>query len=247
MTQPQQYAQQPAPGPDPWQQAAQQYGGQPAQPQQFQQGQAAYAGQYQAPAQSQQYAQPAGNLADAYASEPAKSQLFDGRVRRLSLFNKLHTLGSERSGIITAAPEDKHDKDNDTQALKYWPTTRVDGSAKPVFDPIDRATGQPNRPVMSTHVEMDTDYRVTRDEWGVIGRSMDDFREGEDDGARVFVASGDSLSAMRKAMQAANRNGIKITGPEDLIGLRLTAKRAGQKPNRVGQPSWVWEITLSRP
>lgn len=240
MTQPQQYAQQPAPGSDPWQQAAQQYGGQPAQ---FQQGQAAYAGQYQAPAQPAQQ----GNLADAYVPESAKSQLFDGRVRRLSLFNKLHTLGSERSGIITAAPEDKQDKDNETQALKYWPTTRVDGSAKPVFDPIDRATGQPNRPVMSTHVEVDTDYRVTRDEWGVIGRSMDDFREGEDDGARVFVASGDSLNAMKKAMQAANRNGIKIAGPEDLIGLRLTAKRAGQKPNRVGQPSWVWEITLSRP
>jgi hypothetical protein len=246
VTQPQQYAQQPAPGTDPWQQAAQQYGGQPAQPQQFQQGQAGYGQQYQAPAQPQQYAT-ASNLADAYApDDDAESQLFTAGTTALSLFNKTHGLGMERSGVITAAPKDVQDLDFDTRSPKYWATTRVPGQKPITADPIDRTTGQRNKPVLSTHLDLSTDYRVTGQEWVAIGRK-DEFREGEDDGARKYVASGQGLKALRDAIAAANRNGIKIAKGEDLVGLRITVKRAGQKPNPVGNPSWIQEITLSRP
>jgi hypothetical protein len=101
---------------------------------------------------------------------------------------------------------------------------------------------------MSAHLALDTAYRLTEQEAMAVNPNRD---AGEavasDDGSRVLVIRGGAhLKAFKKAMGDAARNGIRITGPADLNGLRITAKRVGQTPNVIGNPSWVMEYRIER-
>jgi hypothetical protein len=188
----------------------------------------------------------ASSLAGSYAPAAAgPSLLFSQGGVAPSLFNKTHFLGAERTGIITKAPYDRQDQDYSAKVLKYWSTSKVDGKAT-TTDPIDGPTGQPNRPVMSTHIEMSTDYRMTAQECAAVGRDV--AFAGTDDGSRVFVVTGkQGFEAFRKAIGEAIAAGVSITKDEDLIGLRLMVKRVGQKENVKGNPSWVLDVQLARP
>lgn len=240
MTQSQQYQQQ-APA-NPWEQAAAQYGGQPAQ--QFQQGQAAYAAappqQYQAPAMG-------GALADSMDEDESGSLLFGGGQSALSMFNRTHLLGTKRKGRILGV-RDVHAVDLETRALKYWRTTKVEGLKSWTFDPMDAPTGKRNDPIKEVWVSTQTDYRVTRQEWAAVRPNrVDEFRDGEDDGLRNFIASGQGVAALKKAIREANAKGGGITSYKSLQGWDIEVERAGQKPNGQFQPSWILEITLTRP
>jgi hypothetical protein len=171
------------------------------------------------------------NLAESFAGEG--SQLFGGGGRPTSLFNQTHLLGSERTGIITTAPYDVHSTDYNTKKPKYWGTDR-----KPVLVSTDPATGEKLRPVKDTVIELDTEYRQSQEEATALGK---DFNP-NDDGARAATISGQDLKTLRKEI---GRLGIRSEA--EMVGLRFTMKRAAQKPNPGGRPSWINEITLSRP
>lgn len=171
------------------------------------------------------------NLAESFAGEG--SQLFGGGGRPTSLFNKTHQLGTERTGIITAAPYDVHSTDFNTKKPKYWGADR-----KPVLEALDPNTGEKLRPVKDTVIELDTEYRQSQQEATALGK---DFNP-NDDGARAATISGQDLKTLRKEI---GRLGIRSEA--EMVGLRFTMKRAGQKPNPGANPSWVNEITLSRP
>ncbi len=191
-----------------------------------------------------QAGQAESQLADAYVPEPeAESQLFSGGSSFPSLFNKTHPLGSERTGIITKVT-DVHSQTYGTDAasrkLKYW----QEGEKSPVTNAVNPATGKQNRPVLDTHLQLDTEYRLTEAEAAAIGRRPEFVQQ--DDGKRVFAAGGFDLKTLREAIQRdAPALGIHKTA--DLIGKRITIKRAGQHPNPGGNPSWVLEIKLSNP
>lgn len=188
----------------------------------------------------------ASSLAGSYAAPAAgPSLLFSQGGVAPSLFNKTHFLGAERTGIITKAPYDRQDQDFSAKVLKYWSTSKVDGKAT-TTDPIDGPTGTPNRPVMSTHIELSTDYRMSAQECAAIGRDV--AFVGQDDGSRVFVVTGkQGFEAFRKAIGDAIASGVSITKDEDLVGLRLMVKRVSQTPNVKGNPSWVLDVKLARP
>lgn len=190
-------------------------------------------------------------LDGAYSTEPAESDLLFGArgPAAPSLFNKTHLFGTERSGIITKAPFDQQDTDYNGGGLKFWNDGKepdAEGKVRATTtNPINRLTGKPNSPVRSVHVELATDYRLTVNEWVASGKEMRnpaDFQEGKDDGVRIFVASAQGVNALREAIGRA-----KVRSGAELVGMRLTAKRAGQKANPGGNPSWVYEITLTRP
>lgn len=202
----------------------------------------------QATQQTPPGAEQASSLAGSYAPVVAAttgSLLFSQGGVAPSLFNKTHFLGTERTGIITKAPYDRQDQDFSAKVLKYWSTSKVDGKAT-TTDPVDGPTGQPNRPVMSTHIELSTDYRMDVAECAAVGRDV--AFAGQDDGSRVFVVTGkQGFEAFRKAIGQAIASGIPIARDEDLIGLRLMVKRVGQTPNVKGNPSWVLDVSLARP
>jgi len=186
------------------------------------------------------------NLAGGYGeSDPGGSSLLFGEGGAApALFNKTHFLGTERSGIITKT-QDKQDRDFNAKAPKFWSESRVGGEKKngPITtDSIDAPTGKPNRPVMVTHVTLQTSYRMEPQEAVAAGR---DANFGEtDDGTRVEVVGGFDLKIFREAMLDARRRGITLNGPKDLEGKRLTVKRAGQKQNLGGNPSWIKEYRI---
>ncbi len=162
-----------------------------------------------------------------------ESQLFSGGAVAPVLANKTHRIGSERTGVITKAPYDKQKVDFNTKKPLFW----SDSESKP--KPIDKG-GNPKRPVMDTFVELMTDYVMDATEASETGREAP--YEG---GERVFVASGATLKTFRKAIEAANQNGVSIKRGADLVGKRLTYRRTGQKPNPGGSPSWIEEIVIT--
>lgn len=202
----------------------------------------------QAAAQQGQGGQQAGqsSLAGSYEPAPAgPSRLFQPTSVAPSFFNKTHFLGTERTGIITKAPYDRHDQDFNEKKPKYWSTSKVGGKAF-TTDPIDGPTGEKNRPVMSTHIELDTTYRMDGNECLAVGRDVSFVTQ--DDGKRVYVVANKyEYKAFQEAIQLAIAAGVSITKDEDLVGLRLTVKRTRQQPNVGGNPSWDPDIRLTRP
>lgn len=177
-----------------------------------------------------------------------ESQLFKGRGPSYpSLFNKTHQkLGTMRTGIITKVT-DVHSREYSTDgpgALKYWEdSTKGQKGSKPVTDAVSKVTGQRNEPVMDTHFELDTEYRITAEECEAVGRKPEYVQE--DNGKRVFAAGGYDLGVVREALtEAAPKLGLTKT--KDLIGKRLTVTRAGKKPNPGGNPSWILEVKFSQ-
>lgn len=166
----------------------------------------------------------------------AESQLFSSGSVAPSLFNKTHLLGTERTGIITKAPYDRQKVDYNTKKPLFWGPA----GGKPVPEHVDSATGQPNRPVMDTFLELSTDYTMSAAEAAATGRET--AFEGTE---RVFVAGGFDLKELRKAMGAAVAGGMKLQSGADMVGKRLTVKRVSQKANPGGNPSWILEIKLS--
>lgn len=206
--------------------------------------QAAQGGQGQS-AQGGEGGSQASSLAGAYQAAPAgPSRLFTQGSAAPSLLNKTHYLGTERTGIIAKAPADKHDQDFTEKKPKYWSTSKVGGKAF-TTDATDAPTGQPNRPVMVTHIELDTDYRMDAQELAAVGRDPQSL--GQDDGKRVYVVGNKwEYKAFGEAIKRAATAGIVIAKDEDLVGLRLTVRRSRQQPNPTGNASWDPDIKIER-
>ncbi len=177
--------------------------------------------------------QQAATESQAVPEVEQESQLFSGGAVAPSLANKTHRIGSERTGIITKAPYDKQKVDFNTKKPLFW----SDSENKP--KPIDDG-GNPQRKVMDTFIEVMTDYVMDAAEASETGREAP--YEG---GERVFVAGGQTLKVLRKAIETANASGVRIAKGSDLVGKRLTYRRTGQKPNPGGSPSWIEEITIT--
>ncbi len=178
----------------------------------------AQAAQQTAPASN---GQPSDNLASAMPE--TESQLFTGGPSYPSLFNKTHLLGTELTGIITKV-QDVQGRDFDTKQPATWP----DGSPK-----------------MDTHITVSTDYRMTAQECAAIDRDPSFVQE--DDGTRVFVAGGFNLKTVREAIKR-DAPGLGVTRTADLVGKRITVKRAGQtQRGQKGNKSWDLEVRFSRP
>lgn len=187
---------------------------------------------------------PAGGMDAGFGGALGSSLLFAEGGAAPSLFNKTHFVGTERSGII-GGTEDRQDRDFNAKMPKYWSASKVGGEQKNraiTTDAIDGPTGQPNRPVMVTHITLATEYRMTSQEAITVGR--DASYADSDDGQRVEVVGGLDFKAFREAMLDARKRGIALTSPADLIGKRLTVKRAGQKANPGGNPSWIKEYRI---
>jgi hypothetical protein len=189
-----------------------------------------------------------GSESQVVPEQGQESQLFKGRGPSYpSLFNKTHRVGTVRTGVITKVT-DVQSRVYSTDGpgdLKYWEdSTKGQKGSKPVTDPVSKVTGRRNEPVMDTHFELDTEYRITAEECEAVGRKPE-FVE-EDKGKRVFAAGGYDLGVVREALtEAAPKLGLTKT--KDLIGKRLTVKRTGQKPNPGGNPSWILEVKFSQP
>lgn len=214
-----------------------------------------------APQQATQATSPAGDagqggaLAGAFAPSGTGTALFNQGSLAPSLFNKTHFVGTVRKGKITKAPYEQHSIDRFGGNLpKYWSLSKVGGEKKNgavTTDAIDGPTGKPNRPVMDVMVDLETEYGpLSEVECGAVGR---EYPAQAGDAKRVFVISGkDALDKFRKAIAAFNAQmattpgGHLLKSEEDLVGLYLTVKRAGQVPNSAGTKSWVHEILISR-
>lgn len=188
-----------------------------------------------APAQSA----PQDAMAGAYGGSNGSTLLFSQGASAPSLFNRTHLLGTERTGIITGT-EDKQDQDFNAKAPKYWSTSKVGGPKRNhaiTLDAIDEPTGQPNRPVMVTHISLDTDYRITEAE--CVSTNRDVAYVGQDAGKRVDVIGGFDYKPFAEAIADAKARGIVLNSSADLVGKRFTKKRVAQKPNPGGYPSWI--------
>lgn len=183
---------------------------------------------------------PQSAMASAFGPAAGGSLLFNSGVAVPSLFNKTHPLGTERTGVIEKM-EDKQDQDFTSKMPKYWSTSKVGGpqrNSAVTTDAIDGPTGQQNRPVMVTHITLQTDYRITEAECVAISRDV--AYVSQDAGKRVDVVGGFDFKAFGEAMEDARKRGISLNSPEDLIGKRLTKKRVGQVPSKTGgNPSWT--------
>jgi hypothetical protein len=155
-----------------------------------------------------------------------QSRLFGNEGGAPSLFNKHHPVGTERSGIIKKAPYDQQ-RTNMKGELLFW----VAGQKSPQAVAVDPNTGQKNRPVMDTVVEIKTEYTMDAAEAAALNRETP--YEGTD--RRVFV--GKELKAFKEGIAAAVENGVPLTCDEDMVGKRLIQKRIGQKPNPNGGDS----------
>lgn len=170
-------------------------------------------------------------MTDDNINEELPDEEFDalfGGEKLPSLFNKTHGVGTERSGIITKAPEDRQSrffKEGGVGPLKFW---GLDG--KPTEDAVGLG-GKPNRPVMDTVFVLDTEYRMSEAELAEAG--MD-----EDNGQRGVFAGGDLLKAIKSALK---ESGARKRA--DLVGARLTLKRAG-KATKGNFKAWVWTASV---
>lgn len=204
-----------------------------------------------APAQPAQQAAPAAasGMASGFGAAAGGSLLFSQGSAAPSLMNKTHLLGTSRTGIIKGLT-DKQDQDYNSKTPKYWSTSKVGGEQRNraiTTDAIDGPTGQPNRPVMVTHVELETEYRLSEGEAAAISRDAASIAS--DTGKRVEVVGGLDFKAFSEAMVDARARGITIASPKDLEGKRLTVTRAGQVPSKsgTGNPSWVKTYRIDNP
>lgn len=214
---------------------------------------------YQPPAQSAadgqwgatQAASAAGqggsSFAGAYqAPQVGPSRLLAQQSVAPSMFNKTHLLGTERVGKVTKAPYDRQELDYDSRLPKFFSRSRVDGKAT-TTSAVDAPTGTPNDPILGTHIEMETAYRMDMAEAGAVSRDPSFCQS--DDGTRVLVIGGKQpYKAFSEAIADAATRGIVITKDEDFVGLVIRAKRVGQTPNPSGrgQPSWVMAYRIER-
>lgn len=165
-----------------------------------------------------------GTRQDAYSTPAAgPSRLFGAEGGAPSLFNKSHPVGTERTGIITKAPYDQQRTKMGSGEPLFWQPGNKLGT-----DAVNPTTGQPNRPVHDTIVEVETDYAMDAQEAGLLNR--DEPYEGGD--RRVFV--GKEIKAFKDAIKDAVKRGVQLTSDEDMVGKRLTQKRVSTKPNPHG-------------
>jgi hypothetical protein len=196
---------------------------------------AAAAAKASQPATASYAADISGNLTESFAGE--QSQLFGGPVLPPSLMNKTHGLGTERTGKISVAPYDVQSRDFKTKKPKFWSNSPMPDGKKVTTEPLDHVTGEKLRPVKDTVIVLETPYRFEQAECVAIERDPNM----PDDGARAFYASGDDLKQLRAEIRR-----LGLHSEQEMIGLTLTVKRVGQKPNPGGNPSWVNKITLAR-
>lgn len=160
---------------------------------------------------------------EAYGS--GQSRLFGGEGGAPSLFNKTHAVGTKRTGIITKAPYDQQRTKLGSGEPLFW------GQGKgqpPTTDAIDAATGQRNRPVMDTVIELDTEYTMDASEAARLGRE-EAYEGGE---RRVFV--GREIKPFKDAIKDAVKRGVQLTCDEDMVGKRLTVERSREERNPHG-------------
>lgn len=170
----------------------------------------------------QQEQQNAGGRQEAYGNGP--SRLFGAEGGAPSLFNKTHAVGTERTGIITKAPYDQQRTKMGSGEPLFWQA----GEKQPVTAPANPHTGQPNRPVNDTVIELDTEYVMDQAEATALNRETP-YEGGE---RRDFV--GRELKAFKEAIKDAVARGIRLTCDDDMVGKRLTKKRVATKPNPHG-------------
>lgn len=197
------------------------------------------------PATASQPAQPAqgGQAAYAGAFAGGGNRLFNAGSVAPSLFNKTHGVGTKLRGKILDI-QDRQDVDFDSKAPKFFSRSKVNGKAV-TTDPIDGPTGEKNEPVMTTHITLQTDYKMTPQECDAVNRSRDFIAQ--DDGTRVLVVGGKQpTKAFFDAIQAANAQGMGLTGYDSLKGKYVDAARAGQEPipGRANK-SWVMAFKIS--
>lgn len=196
----------------------------------------------------------AGAFDSGQAQGGGSTALFANAGLAPSLFNKTHFVGTERVGIITKAPYERQSLDFNSRQPKYWSLSRVGGERGDravTTDSIDKPTGKPNRPVMDTLIDLDTEYRMTEQEIQAVGGNRDVSFASQDDGKRVYAVSAkDALDSFRKAIAEFNADpanaGHTLKSEADMVGLRLRVKRTGQKPNAGGNPSWLVATKLER-
>ncbi len=179
-----------------------------------------------------------GTDSQVIPEQPAQSQglgggvLFNGGGRSIpSLFNKSHQMGTVRTGTITDI-KDVHSRelirDDKTGALttgglKYWEDGNSGKGVKPVTWPVSKVTGKQNRPVMDTHIQLSTEYRMDESECRVIQRDPAFVKE--DNGDRAYVVN--DIKGFQAAIAEYNKEnpGSPITKAEDLLQRTLTVKR----------------------
>lgn len=167
------------------------------------------------------------SVADAYAApEQASSRLFaEGGSGSPSLINQTHMLGAVRTGVITKAPFDRQRTQNGTNDPLYWPST---GDRKPTTAAVDATSGQRNKPVLDTLIEVETEYSMDVNEATLLGR--DEPYEG---GARTLFV-GKDVKKFKEAIAEAVKSGVKLTSDADMLGKRLTVEVTSVKPNPHG-------------
>jgi hypothetical protein len=190
----------------------------------------------QSPAPAQQPAAEASNLAGSFAGP--SSQLFGGVNLPPVPAEQVPPVGDGAHRHHHAAPYDVHSRDFNSKKAKYWPESPLPDGKKISFEPLDHITGQPLRKVLDTVIELATDYRFDAAESAALARDPNL----PDDGSRAFYVSGDDLKQIRR--EIARLGGIQ--DEKGMIGLRLTVKRVGQKPNQGANPSWINTVTLAR-
>lgn len=205
------------------------------------------------------YGQPdagTSSLAGSYAPEPGKqSSLFGPTIETLpSLFTLQHAPGTKIKMKITAAPRDVQSTCHPSQApdkrsrlKQFWVTDPATGQRKPGLDPIDRATGKPNDPVMNLVISGETAER-------------DPQIEG-DDGRRSWFVSGSakpprghslgdpvlsSRRAVLDALELAVKDGISITKDDDLIDLFIEVHRVRREQPGVSTSPWFWQARITK-
>jgi hypothetical protein len=215
-----------------------------------------------APAAGQQTAgqAPQGSTSLAGSLASKGSQLFNNGGNGNfypALFNKTHAPGTKFTGTILTAPRDVQSmsfprNEGDPRLPQYWVTDTL-GKRKPGTDPVDARTGKPNDPVMDLLIELQTDIRFDAATLAAIGRPSDF----EDDGKRAFQVSGskrpknhvagtptNSMRAVLDALEAAGREGLKITDEESMIGLKLDVIRVDRIQPGVSTSPWLYVARL---
>lgn len=223
---------------------------------------AAMTGQGNAPAPSSP-APDAGQASTLAGSFSAKgSQLFNSGGNGNyypALFNKTHAPGQEFTGTILAPPKDVQSmsfprNEGDPRLPQFWVTDAL-GKRKPGTEPVDLRTGKPNDPVMDLLIELQTDSRFDPATLAAIGRDA----SYEDDGKRAFQVSGsrrpkghvagrptNGMRAVLDALEAAAKAGLKLTSEDEMVGLKLTARRVERIQPGVSTSPWTYIAKIER-
>lgn len=159
-----------------------------------------------------------------------EARLFGGE-KLPSLFNKTHGLNDKVTGIIKDEPfeiQSRTFSQSGAGEPRFWGQDN-----KPCTDPVDKATGKPNRPIMDMVVPLDTDYRMPAEE--LAKRQMD-----SDDGSRGLYLSSEDLKAFKAALRKA-----RITSLAGLVGKRVTMWRSGTRPTGKGNDAWLYTAEIT--